>query len=175
MEIIGASWETKEVYVWNADGSIESGWPATTGSYCWGNAAIGDIDDDSYDEIVITCADGRVYAWNPDGTEVVDGDLNPATQGMFFNTGTSYMYSSPALADIDEDGVVEVVVGGKNGNVYVLNGDASIVSNFPFSCGEGITGSPAVGDIDNDNHLEIAISSDWNIHVISHLGAEEGG
>jgi len=175
MEIIGASWETSEVYVWNADGTVAAGWPAATGGYCWGSPAIGDIDDDGYDEIVITCADGKIYAWNADGTEVVDGDLNPATIGVFYDTGTSYFYSSPALADIDEDGVVEVVAAAPNGVVYVLNGDATLVPGWPFNAAEGITGSPAVGDIDNDGHLEVAFPSDWNMHVLSHQGAEEAG
>ena len=44
---------------------------------------VGDIDGDGLNEIVVVAASGTVFAWNgDDGSEVMDGDENPATDGV---------------------------------------------------------------------------------------------
>ena len=44
---------------------------------------VGDIDGDGLDEIVVVAASGTVFAWNgDDGSEVRDGDDDPATDGV---------------------------------------------------------------------------------------------
>ena len=115
--------------------------------------AIGDIDGDDSQEIVVGCDDGKVYAWHAVSESAVSGF--PVTAG-------NKVSSSPALGDIDNNGDIEIVVGSEDGGVYVWNHDGSLMSGWPKMTGIGsiITSSPALGDLDGDGDLEIAVGSE---------------
>jgi len=181
LEIIGASWNTKQIYVLAKDGSVLPGWPQSTASLCWASPVVGDIDGDGAPEIIAYSVAGVVYAWNVDGTEVRNGDNNPATNGPFFvtkNPGTWHL-STPALADMDEDGVVELIVCSPNDSIYCINGDGRRVAGWPISvidAGTNVTASPAVGDVDGDGHLEVAIqNSAGRVFLLNRSGAMMSG
>jgi len=79
--------------------------------------------------------------------------------------------STPALGDLDGDGLLEVVFGSKDGNVYALNGQNGSPL-WIFETLGPICSSPALGDIDNDGSLEVVIgSNDGNIYA---LNGEDG-
>jgi len=70
------------------------------------------------------------------------------------------VWSSPALADIDKDGELEIVVGTNEGKLYVFNQDGSKVRGFPTTAEDYIRSSPAVEDVDGDGSLDIVVGSD---------------
>jgi len=70
------------------------------------------------------------------------------------------IWSSPALADIDGDEELEIVVGTNEGKLYVFNQDGSKVRGFPTTADNYIRSSPAVEDIDGDGSLDIVVGSD---------------
>ncbi|MFT7699831.1 MAG: hypothetical protein ACI8S7_001664, partial [Candidatus Krumholzibacteriia bacterium] len=100
------------IHVFRKDGTELPGWPKSTGGlsgtdWNWAAPAVGDIDGDGEDEIVVNTLNGRVWAWNADGSEVFDGDSNPATDGVLYSrAGAEYEWSrsGPALYDLDGDG-----------------------------------------------------------------------
>jgi hypothetical protein len=176
LEIVGSSWNTKQIFVFKKDGSILPGWPKTTAYLCWASPVVGDIDGDGDLEIITYDVGGTVYAWHHNGVEVRDGDSNPATDGPFFKTknpGTWHL-STPALADMDEDGVVEMIVCSPMDSIYCLNGNGSRVPGWPqkvLDTNANITASPAVGDIDGDGHLEMVVqSSAARVYGLNHDG-----
>ena len=87
-----------------------------------------DIDEDGLPEIVVGGNDGVLYAFNGDGTPVVDPDLElkgglvlDATPGALFKTlDGSPILSSPTLADVDLDTRVDLFWGTDGGEVYHL-------------------------------------------------------
>lgn len=82
-------------------------------------AAVGDIDGDGDLEVVWEGEDRRIHAYHHNGTVVAgwpfyrwNGD--PLARGGI---------SSPALGDIDSDGLLEIVVGGTSPRCTPLDGD----------------------------------------------------
>jgi hypothetical protein len=157
------------VYAWNADdGTVLDGWPVTTAWFVWGTAALGDLDYDGLDEVVIPCADGNLYAWKSNGDELIDGDQNPATIGIFANLSWQYAYGSPVLADIDQDVEIEIVVPSRSDSLYVFNPDGTSVDGWPLWVGEHAMGSPCVADLDLDGNAEIIMAvNDSKMFVFS--------
>jgi len=145
------------LYGINKDGSLVSGWNK---SYSTGNdviwpAAIGDIDGDNLDDVVVVAGaqvSGNLYAY----------DLNGNLKAGFPFTNIGLVPMMPVLADIDKNGSNEIIFskrlsGTTGGEVYVLNGDGTVYTGWPFSMGTGEYpgSSVAVGDINNDGTIEI--------------------
>jgi len=63
---------------------------------------------------------------------------------------------SPAVADVDVDGLPEVVIGAQNGTVYCLSG-ATGATEWTYSLGSNLMNSPAIGNLDGDAALETVI------------------
>jgi len=102
---------TGGVWFLAADGSMPHGAPlARIGPDANTTPAIGDVDGDGAAEFVVVAADGTIYAWNGDGTEVVDGDADPATAGVFAQAGRSLRDAVPVLARLG--GTADAVIAG---------------------------------------------------------------
>ncbi len=85
--------------------------------------------------------------------------INETVTGDWIQTAKP-VWSSPALADIDDDGKQEMVVGTNVGKLYVFNQDGTRVAGFPTTAEDYIRSSPAVADLDGDGSLDIVVGSD---------------
>jgi hypothetical protein len=175
LEIVAASRDTKQLFVFNGAGQVLAGWPQTLENTIRAGVVVGDLDDDGIFEVIAVDEQGVVYVFNHDGSEFLDGDANPATIGVFFRMllPLSFNYSTPCVADIDGDSKDELIVASQSDRVYVLNEDASVSPGWPYILGGDIAGSPAVGDVDNNGDLEIVVS-EWggNFRVLNHDGTQ---
>ncbi len=181
-EIVGASWNTNEIFVFTHDGSTLPGWPKSTKDLCWASPVIGDFDGDGDREVIAYDVDGTVYVWHHDGTELMDGDGDPLTDGPFFSAGLAsdgWHVSTPALADMDNDGIVELIVAAPYDYIYVLNSDQSAVAGWPVfngDAGANIGASPVVGDIDGDSFPEVIIQNSYSrVLGLNHDGTPMSG
>jgi hypothetical protein len=68
------------------------------------------------------------------------------------------VWATPAIADIDKDGVLEVVVGSTDGKLYIINGINGMVETS-ITIGAPIYASAALADLDGDDYLEIVVGS----------------
>jgi hypothetical protein len=184
VEIVASHMDGSKIFVWKSDGTVAAGWPKYVGQLPWSSPALGDIDGDSDLEIVTASGSKYLYAWNPDGTEVMDGDSNPGTNGVFAVMRTTANYGSAALADLDGDGIAEIVFGGRDGYLYVWRGDGtSYGSAFPKYLPGRVVTTPAIADVDGDGELEIVVAAgDQNtddlyrrVHVVNLDGSEVPG
>jgi len=147
-DVIAASWTSQKLVALDATGAMRPGFPISTGAPSWSAVAVGDLDGDGHPELVFATIDGTIYAFHADGTEVLDGDANPATIGVFKRIGVSFHPGSPALADLTGNGHLAIVYGGGDGFVHAWNADGSYVPGFPVNLFAGIFGSVAVGKLD---------------------------
>jgi hypothetical protein len=120
------------LYVYRHDGVVKPGWPQYVNQVIWSSVALGDLDGDGRLEIVHGSGlftgypDPRgfeVNAWRSDGTKL---------PGWPVPTG-GRVFSSPALADLDGDGKLEVIVGSQDGQVYAFRFDGRPVRGWPVT------------------------------------------
>jgi hypothetical protein len=174
-DIIAGSRDTKEVYVFDYLGNTLAGWPQPLENPIRAALSVGDIDGDGELEIVAVDEYGVIYAWEKSGAEHYDGDSNPTTPGVLFRLpGCSFMYSSPALADMDGDGDDDIVIGSQSDELYVINGQGVVLPGWPVPLPNDISGCPAVGDIDGDGggDLEVVVNT-WSgdVRAFHHDGS----
>ncbi len=178
-----------QIHVYGRDGAELPGWPRSTGGmpgsdWNWAAPAVGDIDGDGQDDIVVNTLNGVVWAWHADGTEVRDGDNNPATTGVFFfRPGAEWEWSrsGPALYDLDGDGAKDVIFGTRNDatglrRLMAIKYDGTDVPGFPYVASGPITCDPAIGDLDNDEQLEIVFYDKFkNVYAVRQDGTNYPG
>ncbi len=194
LELCNVSWTTREVFLWDNTGETLPGWPkALSTQYNWASPVLVDLDLDEDLEVVAFPANGgRLYAWHHDGTEVFDGDQNPATDGVLrVVDGTLFNYSSPAVANLDQDPEPEIVISTNlysgampRGAVYAINpDDGSDVPGWPVHTGDGsnpsqVSSSAAIGDLDDDGFNEVIVASERSggrLHVLRADGTDQPG
>ena len=146
------TYPTGSVYVYKYDGTILPGWPKQMGHVPASSAAVGDINGDNIPEIVMESYDA-LYAWT------ANGDSIPGFP-FYMTNGDNNSYSSPVLADVDNDNLREIVFGthsSAGGFVYVIKNNGTVLTGWPKSTSNWVYGPPSVGYIDNDNILDIAV------------------
>ncbi len=146
--------------------------------------AVGDLTGDGEPEIVATAGE-HVYGWDRRG-ERLDGfpvRIRPrlstpcvrGTEKPCFDADDRLIthdnhikrgfFGSPALADLDDDGRLDVVAGALDQHVYAWDGRGRPLDGFPAKVatdgapGAEIVTSPAVADLDGDGGLEIVIAT----------------
>lgn len=125
--------------------------------------AVGNIVGGPRMEIVAAGLDGRVYAWTPRGRRVrgfpVRIDLRrPESDGR----RDASIYASPALADLNGDRKLDIVVGAADQKIYAWNGRGRRLPGWPVLARDSAGGdvakilsSPAVGDLNGDGSPEV--------------------
>jgi len=142
------------------------GWPQLTNYPGFSSPALADLDGDGDLEIVIGTSDpfggndgipgnGSVYAWHHTGQSVSGWPVHPKDQ--FNNNGP--IYSSPTIADVDNDGTLEVLFS-MIWDVQVYNANGSFQERLRTLW--TIWASPAIGDTNNDGKVEVWIGGSKN-------------
>lgn len=180
LEIIFGSVDHR-LYAFHHDGKLVAGWPRFIRDTVWTSPALADLNNDGTLEIIIgvdthaepafgTPDGGGLYVLNADGSDF------PGWPRFI----DQVIYSSPAIADLDGDGSLEIIHGTgpyfdnpeAGYKLYVWNANGSLKWTGQT---QGYTmSSPAVGNIDNDPQLEIVINSinDQATHAWNHDGTK---
>jgi hypothetical protein len=153
-EIIAPTWYnsgtsgTGKIVVLDLNGQMKTGWPVQTPDNLWSSVAVGDLLGDGTKKLVCGSNSNKIYAFNANGTELINGDGNPSTTGVFkaltgyFNPGTA------AIAPLQSDGTQAIIYGGADANLYAWRPDGSNVPGFPVALNAASRCSPAVGRLD---------------------------
>ncbi|MFH1866307.1 MAG: FG-GAP-like repeat-containing protein, partial [Candidatus Eisenbacteria bacterium] len=125
LEILMPSSDNR-IHVWKWEGTVYPGWPQTiidggTGD-ARGSISVGNIDDDAGLELVVGFNNGKVYAFDTNGSLLDGWPIQLDAE----------IHSSPAIDDLDRDGDMEVIVSGMDGMVYVWDTEGD------YADGDGI-------------------------------------
>lgn len=139
---------------------------------------IADIDRDGVDEMIIATSyffDREYYDKPENMKELGDTDITKyvACAILVFNLDTkqlkwkklldlstddgqyrAYIYSSPTVVDLDNDGFLDIIVGTSFGYCYVLDHRGENREHFPLLMGE-IQGQILAADVNDDGKIEL--------------------
>ncbi len=165
--------------------------------------AVGDLDNNGTLEIVVGTgwfwwnAHGRnatsyVYAFDTSklfgGLPYADANKLPNVTGWPQSTTSYPGYSSPALADLDGNGTLEVIIGAGDpfrtgsdpipgqGRIYVWQHNGQAVAGWPITPKNSsnmdapVFSSPVIADVDGDGQLEIIFSHIWDVQIYNANG-----
>lgn len=164
LEIIFGS-KDKSLYIVNYDGTTDAVYTAT--GYIMHTPCLVDLDGDQDLEIVFGTfepgSSGKVYAVHHDGSDVAGF---PVTIGEI-------IMAAPAVGDLENDGIIDIVVGTWSNKIYALTSTGQIKSGFPFTTGNRINVAPSLANVIGDDQLEIvAGSDDRNLYILNADGSE---
>ena len=201
------------VIVLNHQGEVETGWPiigfdhdippAGCPDSFFATPALGDMDNDGDLEIFAAGFDKRIYAWHHDGSLLPGYPPSsnhairfPQWQDLKDKLG-DLTWGSPALADLDRDGFLDMVIatgegnfddrwGGESGgwtcpyrlppgwapgycggSVYAFNRFGEVLPGFPRYFYEALGSTPAIADTNGDGALEIYVGASRFYHDFS--------
>jgi immune inhibitor A len=79
--------------------------------------------------------------------------------------------ASPAVADLDGDGIKEIIAGSGDGMVYAWKLDGTLLPGWPAVVGGPVQSKPAVCDVDLDSRSEVVVTSrNGTVHVLGDDG-----
>ncbi len=173
-ELIGSNWENYEVWVVDSNGDLLPGWPQTMNQRAWATPAVADLDGDGDFEIIVTNTNRTTYVWHHDGTELIDGDDRPETNGVFqIRDAETFGRTTPAVYDVDGNGTLEIILptsrrDGVDNLVQALQIDGTNAPGWPQNVGpNGWTVShPTIADVQGDGEPEIfLVTEDDLLHA----------
>jgi outer membrane protein assembly factor BamB len=139
-----------------------SGWPRAIDAGTPSSPLVVDVDDDGVQEIF--ALGNALYAWRADGSPLLPGSPDgtffrpPRPVGAMSQGATGAFFGSPAAADLDGDGGMDVAIAAWDDSLWVLDAETGAL-RFGRRCVPKFS-SPALGDLDGDGRMEVVIGSD---------------
>lgn len=161
---------TGAVYVFNADGTDFLDGDATPtpfaapGTGLGTSPCVGDIDGVAGNELVFQTLSGAIYAFHSNGTEVLDGDGNPATLGVLTPGAAVGIRSQPILAELNGLPGMEIVIGAPPNEIgfsilRAITIAGGTVQEHSIPIGGSSSAPAASSDLDGDGMAEVIVSS----------------
>ncbi|HET9887626.1 MAG TPA: C25 family cysteine peptidase [bacterium] len=139
--------------------------PGNSSAKIWGNIGVADLAHDGTREIIFTSWNDSCYVITPTG----------ARAPGFPRGGAKDFKRGPTIADLDNDGTMEILAANADGKVYCWNHDGSNYLGaggvFVSVAPDSVTGSPAVANLDGDAQLEVVFATHGGkIYAFNHNG-----
>ncbi len=190
-----------DLHAINPDGTSVPGFPVNLGSSYFTEIAAADLDRDCVMEIIAGTQNGNLHvldsAGNPkpgfplavggiisgaptvlDNGRIVLGTNNsmllvsPSGEVLVNKPIPAAMASSPVVADLDGDEVLEVVFVTIGGKLFVVDQNGNDLSGFPLEVGAIFNAPPLIANLDDDPNPEILLSSYINsVYAYNHDGS----
>ena len=158
------------IEVFSHEGQREPGWPKDTNEFMLSSPALGDLDGDSINDIIICSQEpgpggGWVHAYLSSSDDWVRAAFTRGCDGHGIN-----FLATPVIADLENDGYLEVLTVNNAGTVYawrhdgdpVIPGSDGVFAQVAISsfCGPGFP-CLTVADLDVDGENEVIAGLGW--------------
>ncbi|MFQ5822658.1 MAG: FHA domain-containing protein [bacterium] len=115
--------------------------------------SLGDLDGDRLLDVISLTPEGKIRALKGKGVgkdrKMVLWEYPISEVGNFVGT--------PTLADFNKNSTMDVVAVDKNGNFYIFEGSTGEILWKNTKASLAVLSSPLIGDLDNDNYLDILV------------------
>jgi hypothetical protein len=155
-----------QVSLWHGDATPLPGWPK---AIITGNQSVphqlplvlADVDGDGKPEVIYassTASDGT-------GTAVIhvdriDGTPAPGWPVTLSVPGEDIYDGSPAVADVDGDGRLDLAVVTYHGKVFLFHDNGALFAGWPRTQGDSfISNSVSFADVDGDGRFELVVTT----------------
>ncbi len=172
------------LYLWESNGNLMSGWPKSDDqdTAIIGQIAVGDLSGDTYPDIVTGRDYNRLFAFNRSGANLNNWPHHvwyPYDRNIWTDDQIEFPRSSPALADLNQDGYLEYIIPGHrrgaSSSTYsypellVYNANATRFSGWEtpaqgsslnwVSNTTRMIEAPAIADLNGDGKPEIILAT----------------
>ncbi len=143
---------------WNFDGTEVTGWPVTGRPGVKGRFAAGQLN---------LALPGMEVAGVYGSSQITDAQLfvysgAGVVLAGFPITIPSSVRSGVVIADMNGDGLDEILIGADDGKIYAYRADGTSVPGWPVQTNTVYAGTPVVVDLDNNGDVEIIATSREN-------------
>ena len=175
------SYYVPNLYLWHHNGStVSEQWPIedSDDTAILGAVAMGDLNGDNLDDVIVARDYHRVFAYNGQGYDLSGWPVFtfvPEDGQWDVDPRIVHRFSAPTLADLNGDGKVEYIVAGYrrppeavsfyNNDLLVLQPDGSRLSGWETPApGSGVLSddyhpqqAPSVADLNQDGQFDIVL------------------
>jgi M6 family metalloprotease-like protein len=135
-----------KLLVIDSDGSVVE---SSTVDDPLGSPVLGDINADGFPEIV-AAGGAKIYAFRYNSSLMTNFPVNLELYDL-----TGAVAAEPVLADVDGDGLPDIIAGLPGGTIHAYNYHADRVAGFPLPSSFAVNRSCALGDLDGDGDLDL--------------------
>jgi len=115
---------------------------------------LADVTGDAKLEMFIPSKNGRIYGLT------YNGNFLPGWP-VFYNTSAQYTESSPIVADVDGNGVPDIVLGDESNFLRAFDVLGQPLAGFPLTTDDAMRSVPTVVDVDQDGSVDL-VAAGWD-------------